>query len=178
MTARDQYTPSTVTEAHIDKRGDNWALVVERTLKHSPAKVWNAITDPDQIREWAPFDANGDLGKEGNAVQLTTVGAPMLHVTQTTVTKADPPHTVEYNWGGFDMRWSLEPHNGGTKLTLWTNIDRRFIAMGAAGWHLCFDVLDSYLDGEPRGRIVGPDAMQFGGWQQLHSKYAKQFKES
>ena len=47
--------------------------------------------------------------------------------------------------------------------------------MGAAGWHICFDVLDRCLAGEPLRRIVGPDAMKFGGWQRLHTEYAKQF---
>ena len=50
----------------------------------------------------------------------------------------------------------------------------RFIAMGAAGWHICFDVLDHLLGGIPVGRIVGPDAMKFG-WQRLNAEYAKQF---
>ena len=99
----------------------------------------------------------------------------MLHVTETKVTKAIAPKLLEYNWGGFDMRWELENVDGGTRLTLWTNIDRRFMAMGAAGWHLCFDVLDNLLSGEPIGRIVGPDALKVEGWQRLHSQYAKQF---
>jgi hypothetical protein len=81
---------------------------------------------------------------------------------------------LEYNWGGFDMRWQLEPFAGGTRLTLWTNIDRGFISMGAAGWHICFDVLDRLLAGQPIGRIAGPEAMKFG-WQRLNAEYAKQF---
>ena len=40
------------------------------------------------------------------------------------------------------MRWELEGLSGGIRLTLWTNIDRRYIAMVAAGWHISFDVLD------------------------------------
>ena len=47
--------------------------------------------------------------------------------------------------------------------------------MGAAGWHVCFDVLERFLAGESIGRIVGPDAMKLGGWQRLHAEYAKQF---
>src|SRR5213079_398756 len=128
-----------------------------------------------QLRKWAPFDAAGSLGTVGTRVKLTTVGAPTPHVTETTVTRADAPTVLEYNWGGFDMRWQLEAVGGGTRLTLWTNIDRRFIAMGAAGWHLCFDVLDHLLNGTPLGRIVGPEAMKFAGWQRLHAEYAKQF---
>src|SRR5215510_364992 len=69
----------------------------------------------------------------------------------------------------------LEPIGGGTRLTLWTNIDRRFISMGAAGWHICFDVLDRLLAGQSIGRIVGPEAMKFEGWQRLNAEYAKQF---
>ena len=78
-------------------------------------------------------------------------------------------------FGCLDVRWELEAFGGGTRLTLWHNIDRRFISMGAAGWHICFDVLDRHLSGTPIGRIVGGDAMKFGGWQRLNAKYAKQF---
>jgi hypothetical protein len=73
------------------------------------------------------------------------------------------------------MRWELEAFAGGTRLTLWTNIGHRFIAMGAAGWHICFDVLDHLLSGTPIGRIAGPEAMKFPGWQRLNAEYAKQF---
>jgi hypothetical protein len=78
---------------------------------------------------------------------------------------------LEYN----DTRWELEAVAGGTRLTLWHNIDRRFISMGAAGWHISLDVLDRLLAGQPIGRITGPEAMKFGGWQRLNAEYAKQF---
>jgi len=35
---------------------------------------------------------------------------------------------------------------------------------GAAGWHICFDVLERLLAGRPIGRIVGAEALKFGGW--------------
>ena len=175
MTERERYTPGPATMARVHKDGEKWALILTKELRHSPEKVWQAITDPTHLREWAPFDSDGNLGTAGNKVKLTTVKAPSLHVTETTVTRAEAPRVLEYNWGGFDMRWELEAVGQGTRLTLWTNIDRRYIAMGAAGWHLCFDVMERFLDGHPLGRIVGPDAMQFEGWQRLHAEYAKQF---
>jgi uncharacterized protein YndB with AHSA1/START domain len=144
-------------------------------LHHAPEKVWLALTDPVHLREWAPFDADGSMGTTGCTVKLTTVGAPSPHVTETTVTRADAPRVLEYNWGGQDIRWELEAVRGGTRLTLWHNIDRRFIAMGAAGWHVCLDVLDRLLGGTPIGRMVGGAVMKIGGWQQLHSEYARQF---
>ena len=87
------------------------------------------------------------------------------------MTRADAPKVLEYG----DIRWELEAFGGGTRLTLWHNIDRRFISWGAAGWHICFDVLDRLLSGTPIGRIVGADAMKFDGWQRLNAEYAKQF---
>ena len=110
----------------------------------------------------------------GTTVKLTTVGAPTPQVSETTVTRADAPRVLEYNWGGNEIRWELEAVGGGTRLTLWHNIDRRFIAMGAAGWHICLDVLDRLLGGTPIGRIVGGEAMKFD-WPRLNSEYARQF---
>jgi hypothetical protein len=73
------------------------------------------------------------------------------------------------------MRWELEPADRGTRLTLWTSIDRRYIAMGAAGWHVCFDVLDHLLGDAPLGRKVGMEVLKFDGWQRLVAEYRKQF---
>jgi uncharacterized protein YndB with AHSA1/START domain len=175
MTEPEIYTPGPANLARIEKDGEKWTLILVRELRHSPEKVWQALTDPAQLREWAPFEADGSLGTVGTTVKLTTVGAPTPRITDTTVTRADAPKALEYNWGGFDMRWELEALGGGTRLTLWTNIGHRYIAMGAAGWHICFDVLDRLLSGTPLGRMVGPDAMKYGSWQRLHAEYAKQF---
>jgi len=174
MSRRDQYTPGPASGAEVRKDGEQWTLVLVRELAHPPAKVWDALTDPEHLRQWAPFDANRNLASVG-AAQLTTVGTPQPMVSETQVKRADAPKLLEYNWGGQDIRWQLEPLAAGTRLTLWHNIDRRFIAMGAAGWHICFDVLERSLGDQPLGRIVGPDAMKFGGWQRLHAEYAEQF---
>jgi uncharacterized protein YndB with AHSA1/START domain len=176
MIDRASYAPGPAHGAQIRKDRKEWTLVLVRQLRHSPQTVWQALTDPAQLREWAPFDADANLGTAGATVKLTTVGAPTPHVTATTVTRAEAPHVLEYQWGGRDMRWALEAKGGGTRLTLWTVIGRGYIAMGAAGWHVCFDVLDHLLGGNPLGRIVGPAAMQVPGWERLHAEYAKQFE--
>jgi uncharacterized protein YndB with AHSA1/START domain len=175
MTYREQYTPGPATVAQIQKDGEEWTLLLVKQLRHSPEKVWQALIDPAQLREWAPFEADGSLGAAGTTVKLTTVGAPGPHITETTVKRADAPKSLEYTWGANDMRWELEAVGGGTRLTLWTSIDRRFISWGAAGWHICFDVLDHLLSGTPLGRIAGPETMKFAGWQRLQAEYARQF---
>jgi uncharacterized protein YndB with AHSA1/START domain len=176
MNEREKYVPGPASGAQVRKDGEKWTLVLVRELRHSPEKVWQALTEPAQLREWAPFDADRNLGATGSAVKLTTVGAPTPQVSEAKVTRADAPKLLEYNWGSQDIRWELEASGGGTRLTLWHNIDRRFISMGAAGWHICLDVLDHLLGGTPLGRMVGPDAMKFGGWQRLNAEYAQQFR--
>src|SRR5437879_4079233 len=174
MLERQQYIPGPASGAQVRKDGEKWTLILVRELHHSPEKVWQALTDPAHLREWAPFDADGSLGTAGATVKLTAVGAPKLQVSETTVTRADAPKVLEYNWGDKDIRWELEAFGRGTRLTLWHNIDRGFISMGAAGWHICFDVLDRLLIGTPSGRIVGAQAMKFD-WPRLNSEYARQF---
>lgn len=175
MTDLNHYTPGPANLAHVENDAGKRTLVLVRELRHPPEKVWRALTEPEHLREWAPFDTDGSLGAAGNMVRLTTAGLPTPRVTETTVKRADPPRLLEYNWGGFDIRWELEPHGTGTRLTLWANIGDRYIAMGAAGWHICFDVLDHHLAGDPIGRIAGPAAMKHADWRRLHLEYAKQF---
>jgi|SRR5579871_521880 uncharacterized protein YndB with AHSA1/START domain len=173
MLEQEQYDPGPARGAHVQKRdGQQWTLILVRELRHAPEKVWQALTDPAQLSQWAPFEVDGSLGTVGK-VNLTW--AAMQQPLETKVTQAEAPSVLEYNAGGNDMRWKLEPTDSGTRLTLWANIDRRFIAWGAAGWHISFDVLDRLLSGNPLGRIAGADAMKFAGWQRLVAEYGAQF---
>lgn len=175
MTDRAKYSPGPAAGAGIQKDGDHWTLTLVRELRHSPETVWKAITDPEHLRQWAPFDADRNLGTVGTT-WLTTVGAPTPIASEGRVVRAEAPKVLELNWGGQDLRFELEPlDGGGTRLALWHNIDRRYIAMGAAGWHVCLDVMERLISGHPIGRIVGLDAMQSDGWQRLHAEYARQF---
>jgi uncharacterized protein YndB with AHSA1/START domain len=174
MSVREKYAPGAAYGADVLKNEDTWTLVLVRTLRHPPKKVWEALTDPAQLSEWAPFDANRNLGTVGPAT-LSTVGTPAVNVSDVIVKRADALKLLEYDWGGKDIRWELEPVANGTRLTLWHNIGRNFISMGAAGWHICFDVLDRFLEGHPIGRIVAGDAMKFDGWRRLQAEYSRQF---
>jgi uncharacterized protein YndB with AHSA1/START domain len=176
MSNQHAYMPGPATGAEVEKSGDTWTLVLVRELRHPPALVWQALTDPTQLAEWAPFDADRSLAAVG-PVKLTTIGAQGPYATiETKVKRADPPKALEYTWGGGDIRWELQPFgDNGTRLTLWSNINRGWISAGAAGWHICFDVLDRFLAQDPLGRMVGPELMKFEGWQRLNAEYAEQF---
>jgi hypothetical protein len=168
MTEPELYTPGPANLAQVQKEGEKWTLILVRELRHSPDKVWQALTDPAHLREWAPFVTDGSLGAVGT-VNLTWVGRPTP--IETKVTRAEAPKALECG----DMRWQLDASDSGTRLTLWHKIDHRFISWGAAGWHISFDVLERFLANKPIGAIAGVDAMKFAGWQRLVAEYSKQF---
>lgn len=170
----NNYTPTAPDASLAEREGDHWTLAFVRDLRHSPERVWEAISDPSHLKEWAPFDADRRMDSVGK-VNLSTVGTPNPVTTETEVTRAVPNQLLEYSWGGNHTKWELEPLGTGTRLRLWAKIDRRFVAMGAAGWQICLDVLDQHLSGTPVGRITGQDALQYEGWQRLHQQYSDLF---
>jgi len=172
MNDRERYTPGPASGAQLRKDGEKWTLILVRELRHPPERVWQALTDPAHLREWAPFEVDGSLGTVG-PVKLTWVGTSWP--LEARVTRAEAAQVLEYAVGDQEVRWELEAFGGGTRLTLWHNLDRRFSSMGAAGWHIAFDTLDRLLNGTPIGRIAGGEAMKFDGWQRLNAEYAELF---
>ena len=73
MTDRAHYAPGPASGARVQKDGETWTLVVVRDLRHSRERVWQAITDPAHLREWAPFDADRSLATVGTTAK---VGCP------------------------------------------------------------------------------------------------------
>lgn len=174
--AETTYQPGAAANVHAERDGERWTLVFVRELRHAPSKVWSALTDPEQLRAWAPFDADRDLGRTG-AAQLTMANArgaaPASAPMQITVHRAETERLLEYDWGGDRLRWELEAIPAGTRLTLRHTVsDRGMLSKVAAGWHICVDVAERNLDGKPVGRIVAEDALQHG-WQELNEAYGK-----
>ncbi|MGW3606003.1 SRPBCC family protein [Micromonospora sp. NPDC005161] len=168
---RDAFRPSPPAEVRAEPADGGATLVFVRDLRHPPAAVWAALTDPAQLAEWAPFLADRDLASPGAAV-LTMVAGETTTPTSATVRRAEPSHLLEYTWGDDLLRWELSPLGTGTRLTLrHTVADPGMLPMVTAGWHLCLDVADRLLDGDPVGPIRGADALDFG-WPELRDTYA------
>jgi uncharacterized protein YndB with AHSA1/START domain len=99
VSGREQYTPGGASGAEIRKDGEKWTLVLIRDLPHAPEKVWKALTDPEHLREWAPFDSDRNLGTVGTA-KLSTVGAPTPHVSETQVKRGRRAQGARIQLGG------------------------------------------------------------------------------
>ncbi|HEU4421496.1 MAG TPA: SRPBCC family protein [Pilimelia sp.] len=163
--------PPAAVASHRGEDG-RWTLIFVRDLRHPPEKVWEALTDPAQLREWAPFNADRDLGDLGEAT-LTMIDGDTTEDLSASVVRADPPALLEYTWGSDHLRWELTPTGTGTRLTLrHTVAEREWLPKAAAGWHLCLVVAERMLDGHPIGPIRGSDAHNYG-WDELHDAYAE-----
>ena len=162
---------SATAEYHAED--DDWTLVFVRELRHPPEKVWAALTERAQVGEWAPFTSDRDLSTPGDA-RLTMIDGDLSEDLPAKVTRAERPALLEYSWGDDRLRWELAATESGTELTLRHTIaDRDFLPKAAAGWHLCLDVMEHLLDGDPVGPIRGRDAMKHG-WEDLHDAYARE----
>jgi uncharacterized protein YndB with AHSA1/START domain len=167
------YQAGPAADAKVLQDGNRSTLVFVRELRHRPDKVWTALTNPANLREWAPFDPDRDLRTTGQ-VMLTMAG-PEPETLECSVTRVDAPRLLEYTWGGDVLRWELEEIETGTRLTLRHTLEERSWAPKvAAGWHICLDVAERTLDGHSVGRIVADDAKRVG-WERLNAEYAERF---
>ena len=167
----DRFDSGPLADVELRTDGARSTLVFVRQLRHAPAKVWDALTDPAQLPQWAPFTADRTLARLGDVTLTMTDGDTEVPLPGR-VTRCEPPFDLEYSWGDDILHWHLEPVAGGTKLTLHhTTDDPTMVPKVAAGWHLCLAVADRLLAGQPVGAIVGEKAMDYG-WQDLHDAYA------
>lgn len=165
------FDPGPLAPVECDRADGRWSLVFHRDLTHSPEAVWAALTEPAQLDRWAPFRSDRDLGTTGEATLTMIDGETVLDLASS-VTRADRPTLLEYTWGPDLLRWELSATDTGTRLTLRHAVaGPEWVAMVAAGWHLCLVVAARLLDGRPIPPIRGEDAHRFG-WQALHDAYA------
>jgi uncharacterized protein YndB with AHSA1/START domain len=169
------YRPSPPAPVTAEQSGDRWTLIFTRDLRHPPEKVWAALTDPAELAAWAPYTADRDLSKPGDAT-LTMIDDEPPEDLPAQVVTAEPPTLLEYTWGTDLLRWELSPTPTGTRLVLRHTVpDRDWLPKVAAGWHICLDVAEKLLEGNPIEPIRGAAAADHG-WQDLNTQYARKLE--
>jgi uncharacterized protein YndB with AHSA1/START domain len=152
--------------------GDDWVVVIRRSLPQTPQHVWTALTAADDLRQWAPFSPDRDLVPAG-LVQLTDRGVANPQTHSSIIEEAVAPELLVLAWGADRLRWELAADGAGTLLTLRHRFaDKPMVASYAAGWHLCLGALAALLDGHPMPSVVGENALEHG-YQELANGYAE-----
>jgi uncharacterized protein YndB with AHSA1/START domain len=157
----------------LHSTGDGrFALRFERRLAHPPAKVWRAITDPEQLRGWFPAVVDFDLTVGAKLrfgptpEQVRRFGWPEEQIAEGEITRVEPPEFLEYTWGDEVLRWELAADGKSGCLLVFTNIfdDRATAATAAAGWHAGLEVVAAQLDGRAVDWSPWDRAEELGGY--------------
>jgi uncharacterized protein YndB with AHSA1/START domain len=151
--------------ATLQRTGARPILRFERHLSKSPAEVWRALTDPDELATWFPERVVIDEWKVGAAITFVFEGGQMEPMTGA-VLEYDEPARLAFTWGPETLRFELTATgDGGTDLVLTDELDPAHAARNAAGWDVCLAALTSNGDGG-----AAPD------WKPLFEHYVAAFE--
>jgi uncharacterized protein YndB with AHSA1/START domain len=76
--------------------GDHATIVFKRVLPHSPENIWEAITNPDDLRQWLMCSSAKIEGRSGGRIEMVA-GPAQFHITGKILTW-DPPRVYEHEW--------------------------------------------------------------------------------
>jgi uncharacterized protein YndB with AHSA1/START domain len=130
-----------MSDATLAATGPRPVLRFERHLDESIDVVWQALTDPLEMRSWFPTRIEMDEWK---------VGATLVHHFDEhdvgpltgTVLEWDPPRRVSFTWDLDTITFELtSAPDGGTTFVLTEQLSAAHAARNAAGWESCLDRL-------------------------------------
>jgi uncharacterized protein YndB with AHSA1/START domain len=141
-----------MTDATLTHVNGEPTLRFERRLRHAPAKVWRAVSDPAEMKHWFPAAVEAELRP----------GAPMRFVFPEEavvdgawdgeVLEVDEPKVFMFRWNSDVLRIELIPDGDGCRLVFTQTLGGGrvgYLGAGrtAAGWDSCLDQLVAQLDG-------------------------------
>jgi uncharacterized protein YndB with AHSA1/START domain len=162
-----------VADAILQDEKGRPMLRFERTLRHPPERVWEALTERADLFAWhpTPFELERFVG--GAVTFLPADDAPEMPPGE--VKEYDPPRAFSYTWDEDLLRWELSPHDDGCQLVLTHTFDDRFkAARDAAGWHVCLMALEAALDGRKAPGTREGERIPHH-WPELNSAYERRF---
>jgi uncharacterized protein YndB with AHSA1/START domain len=127
----------------------------ERLYDATPAELWSALTDPEQIQGWLAHVARLDLEPEGEVeLQMDAEGTD---VVRGRIRAIEHERVLEFDWHASDapasvVRLEIEPRDtGGTLLVLQHRaLPGETIVDYGAGWHAHLDLLGALVTRTPR----------------------------
>jgi uncharacterized protein YndB with AHSA1/START domain len=146
-------------KGQVTIEGDHATIVFKRMLRHKPQNIWNAITKPEELKEWLFCTSARIDGRAGGSVEMVS-GPAQFHVTGK-ILIWDPPRVYEHEWKvaprdempkgeNATFRYELKPLGDHTVLTVtYKRITSQTARGFAPGGHVLLDRLEAQLDGQP-----------------------------
>jgi uncharacterized protein YndB with AHSA1/START domain len=144
---------------------DGHTLRFVRVVKHTPERVWRAITDEKELSEWMRYPVKFDARVGGHAYFFDSREAiERDHDSPGVAGKIfifDPPRTLAYSFSDpkrpdewavaereWMVRWDLEPVSGGCRITfIHRGLGGALLWGLGEGWHGFIEQLQAHLDG-------------------------------
>ncbi|MFE9600407.1 SRPBCC family protein [Streptomyces hokutonensis] len=130
-------------------------------------RVWQFVTDPDELAQWFPSRAEFELRPGGT---VTFSGDPNMPESTGKVIAVDSPRHLSFEWDGDELRFDLEEvEEKRTRFTLTNVLSAEDTASrNGAGWEVCLGTLDAKSRGE---RVEGPHAGAGAPWKEFYDGY-------
>lgn len=130
----------------ISKQQDGFQVRFERELNHPIRKVWEAITDPGQLRYWFT-DIEMDFRPGGKITFQFRDEAKSKSYGE--IISIDPPGKFVWTWEGELAVWELtELSKDKTQLVFtYSKLSGDYAIKAPAGFHLLLDRLQEVLEG-------------------------------
>lgn len=130
----------------ISKEKDGFKVHFERELNHSIQKVWDAITDPEQLKYWFT-DIEMDFRPGGKITFIFRDKANTKSYGE--IVSIEPPKRFVWTWEGELAVWELF-ETGKNKCTLvftYSKLPDGYAINAPAGFHSLLDLLEKTLGG-------------------------------
>lgn len=135
----------------LSKEHDGYKVVFDRVLPHNALAVWNAISDPQKMKQWF-MEVEMDFRIGGKIV--FRFGDPDNSESYGHITKIEPLRLFEYVWENTEgpdelAMWELFPEGkSSTRLRLtYSRLSEKYGSLASAGWHIILDHLEEVLNG-------------------------------
>ena len=147
--------------------GGRPAVRFARTYPHSAERVWGAITEPEQLKQWFPFHTVIEP-RVGAVVEFS--GNPHAPDFTGRVLVYEPPRRLAFSWGGSELHFELEALEDGRCRLILTDILEAgdTAARNGAGWSICLGELSRLLVGETTAE---PRTTPSRTWQEYYESY-------
>lgn len=156
----------------LESEQDHWVLRFERQLSVSPERVFQAVTQDDELKHWYPTTIEGER-VAGAALRLEFTGddGPPLEGQLLAI---QAPSLFEFTEGSNHLKFVMDARDGGCWLTFVHRFEKGGSgspARTASGWHICLDLLEAQVTGQAAAWS------RDDRWSDLHAEYVERFVE-
>ncbi len=137
-------------------------LIVERTYNAPIEKVWKAITDKDQMKEWY-FELSEFKAEKGFKFSFTGGDENVQYVHNCEVIEVDPPNRLSHTW--------TYAKNTGHSIVTWELFKE---GEKKTRVKLTHEGLQSFSNGDPNFEV----ASFTGGWNSILGESLKNYVET